>query len=203
MSRAASRARRNSGPASSRAPATYTIAPAALASQLTLQCLHAMLRALPRSPGGRCSCALHRRSSSGSESAGRPAGRLIWVATARMALLGCSAIGMSPPIDMIKTYTAANLQDAHIVLGLLRAEGIEARILNASAQGGLGEIPFTHAYPEIWLVNARDLGRAQRVVEVFEQPPGRGQPIRCAHCGEENPAGFEICWNCQSPIESN
>lgn len=100
---------------------------------------------------------------------------------------------------MIRAYTAANLQDAHILLGLLQAAGIEARLFNVAAQGGLGEIPFTHAYPEIWLVDAADLPRARRVFERFEQPPLAAPPRRCPACGEENPAAFEICWNCAAP----
>lgn len=102
---------------------------------------------------------------------------------------------------MIKVYTAANLQDAHILLGLLNAAGIEARILNACAQGGLGEIPFMHAYPEIWLTESRDFARAREVTERFERPPPGTGPRRCPACGEENPPGFEICWNCSAPTE--
>jgi hypothetical protein len=100
---------------------------------------------------------------------------------------------------MIKAYTAANLQDAHILLGLLRAAGIEARVLNANAQGGLGEIPFSHAYPEIWLAEDRDLGRARQVFERFEQPLPAAPARPCPACGEDNPPGFEICWNCAAP----
>ena len=100
---------------------------------------------------------------------------------------------------MIRAYTAANLQDAHILLGLLQATGVEARVLNAAAQGGLGEIPFTHAYPEIWLVDPADLARARKLFERFERPSSGAQPRRCPACGEENPAAFEICWNCAAP----
>lgn len=101
---------------------------------------------------------------------------------------------------MIKAYTAANLQDAHLLLGLLAASGIEARILNAAALGALGEIPFASAYPEIWLTDARDLARARQIIATFERPPPAAQPVRCASCGEDNPAGFEICWNCGGTI---
>ena len=100
---------------------------------------------------------------------------------------------------MIKAYTAANLQDAHILLGLLKMEGIEARILNANALGGVGEIPFTNAYPEIWLVHARDRERARGTFQAFERPACDAAPARCPACGEDNPAGFEICWNCAAP----
>ncbi len=97
---------------------------------------------------------------------------------------------------MIKTYTAANLQDAYILLGLLQSEGIKARILNANAQGGLGEIPFASTYPEIWLETARDAVRAKGVIEQFERPQSTGLPCTCERCGEESPAGFELCWKC-------
>ena len=99
---------------------------------------------------------------------------------------------------MVKAYVAANLQDAHILLGLLQRAGIEARILNANAQGGLGEIPFVHAYPEIWLAREADLQRARALFAEFERPASAAA-LRCPGCGEENPAGFEICWNCSAP----
>jgi len=104
---------------------------------------------------------------------------------------------------MIKAYTAANLQDAHILLGLLHAEGIDARVFNANAQSGLGEIPFTHAYPEIWVMHERDVPRARSIVAAFERPGASAQSSRCHACGEESPPGFEICWNCQRPTGSN
>src|SRR5262245_674455 len=101
---------------------------------------------------------------------------------------------------MIKAYTAANLQDAHILLGLLASCGIKARVLNASAQGGLGEIPFMHTYPEIWLEDVRDLPEARTIIEEFERPPRGGSPRRCPNCQEENPARFELCWKCGAVI---
>ena len=106
-------------------------------------------------------------------------------------------------IGLIKTYTAANLQDAHIVLGLLASCGIKARILNANAQGGLGEIPFTSAYPELWLDDARDAARAQTIIAEFERPPRGDPPRRCPSCREESPARFEVCWKCGSVIATD
>ena len=101
---------------------------------------------------------------------------------------------------MIKAYTAANLQDAHILLGLLASSGIKARILNASAQGGVGEIPFMHTYPELWLEDARDAARARAVIEEFERPARPEPPRRCPNCQEDNPAQFEVCWKCGTAI---
>jgi len=106
---------------------------------------------------------------------------------------------------MIKAYTAASLQDAYILLGLLHVEGIDARILNANAQGGVGEIPFPSTYPEIWLVHERDCDRARGTFVAFERletPASEHAPTRCSACGEDNPPGFEICWNCAAPTQA-
>jgi hypothetical protein len=101
---------------------------------------------------------------------------------------------------MIKVYTAANLPDAYLLLGLLGAEGIKAHILNANAQGGLGEIPFANTYPEIWLERTGDVQRTKNIIEQFERPQLAGEVLTCGQCGEDNPAGFELCWNCRTPI---
>jgi len=63
---------------------------------------------------------------------------------------------------MLRLCTAANLPEAYLLLHRLAQAGIEARVLNEHAQGGLGEIPFTHAYPEIWIMEAADEERARR-----------------------------------------
>jgi len=92
-------------------------------------------------------------------------------------------------------YRAGDLIEAELLLGLLGAAGIEARLFNSHARGGMGEIPFTETWPEIWLDDERDRERARRVLHEFQRPAPRGSR-RCPSCGEENPAGFELCWQC-------
>jgi hypothetical protein len=97
---------------------------------------------------------------------------------------------------MVKVYSAATLPDAHLVRGLLGQAGIDATVFNENLQGGLGEIPFTHAYPEVWIVDERDLQRAREVIRRIERPaPGLGSVI-CPRCHEGSPGHFEVCWNC-------
>lgn len=96
---------------------------------------------------------------------------------------------------MYRIYSASNLQEAHLLAGLLQQEGIEVHVLNENAIGGMGEIPFTQAWPEIWLEDERDRARAEAVIRRFERP-SESAPIHCPTCGEENPGSFEICWNC-------
>jgi len=103
---------------------------------------------------------------------------------------------------MKKIYSAANLMEAQIMLDLLGHVGIQARLFNENAQGGLGEIPFTHAYPEVWLINERDLERAQAVVSKYETLPVETGVVFCPACGEENPRNFQLCWHCSAGLES-
>ena len=57
---------------------------------------------------------------------------------------------------MKKVYSANNLMEAQIVLDLLEHAYIPAQLFNQHAQSGMGEIPFTHAYPEVWVMRDED-----------------------------------------------
>lgn len=100
---------------------------------------------------------------------------------------------------MLRLYTAADLPEAHLVAQLLERAGIAARVFNEHAQGGLGEIPFTHAWPEVWLLEDADAPRAQRALDAWRKAP-RSAPRRCVGCGEDNPDTFETCWRCGTPL---
>ena len=97
---------------------------------------------------------------------------------------------------MIRIYQAANLPQAHLVAGLLRHAGIEARVLKETAQGGLGDIPFGEAYPEVWIENKEDVVRANAIIAEFESVSVDSGSVACPACGEENPGNFELCWKC-------
>lgn len=101
---------------------------------------------------------------------------------------------------MQRLYTAANLPEAHLVRGLLMAAGIEARVFNEYSPGALGELPASSAYPEIWIEEDRDAARARQVIETYERQTAVSGSRTCRACGEENPAGFAICWHCQQPL---
>jgi hypothetical protein len=97
---------------------------------------------------------------------------------------------------LIRIYSAANLPEAHLLMGLLADAGIRARVLNEYAQGGMGEIPFPNACPEVWIEREADRERALAVVRTYERRGPDPAPRLCAHCGEENPGSFETCWRC-------
>lgn len=97
---------------------------------------------------------------------------------------------------MRRLYDAADLPQAQLLIDRLAAAGIPARLFNENAQGGLGEIPFIAAYPQVWIEDEADWARARAVVERFERPVEPAPARRCPACGEENPGEFELCWSC-------
>lgn len=101
---------------------------------------------------------------------------------------------------MKKIYAAADLPQAHLLLHMLKDAGIEARVLNENMQGGTGEIPFIHTWPEIWLEKTSDQIPAEKIIREFETRKTSTGTIACPDCGEENPANFEACWQCGTTI---
>jgi pentatricopeptide repeat protein len=97
---------------------------------------------------------------------------------------------------MEKLCRAGNLQEAYLILHRLERAGIEARVLNEHAQSGVGQLPFTHAYPEIWVLEPADAARARAIVEAHERAEEASAPRVCPFCREENPGTFELCWRC-------
>lgn len=102
---------------------------------------------------------------------------------------------------MKKLCTATNLMEAHIMLDLLAHANIPARLFNEHAQGGLGDIPFTHAYPEVWVLRENDLARGREIVRAFEKAPVDRRIVFCRACSEENPYNFQLCWHCGAGLE--
>lgn len=103
---------------------------------------------------------------------------------------------------MKKIYSASNLMEAQIVLDLLEHAYIPAQIFNQHAQGVAGEIPFTHAYPEVWIKRDEDYERGKHVIETYENTPVTTGNVQCPTCGEENPANFQLCWKCGGGLEA-
>jgi len=101
---------------------------------------------------------------------------------------------------MKKLCSASNLPNAHLLRNLLEQSGIEARVFNENAQSGAGELPIPDAYPQLWVVDERDVQRAREIIEAFERMPAISATVLCAACTEENPANFQVCWNCGAAL---
>jgi hypothetical protein len=92
--------------------------------------------------------------------------------------------------------------DAQFLADALERAGIEFVIRNRHLQGALGELPPS-LRPELCLLHASDLARAEVIKAEFEQrnaSPVVGEEQRCAACGELSPPNFELCWSCRAPL---
>lgn len=98
--------------------------------------------------------------------------------------------------QMKRLYAAADLIEAQLLKDLLREAGIATDIFNQNARSGTGEIPFTHAYPELWLKNDYDQERARQIIDEYENIEIPAGVTVCGSCQEENPRNFASCWQC-------
>ena len=102
---------------------------------------------------------------------------------------------------MKRIYQANDLPQAYLLKHLLEEAGIPVRVFNENAQGGVGEIPFIHTYPELWVQRDQDEARARKLVLDYERQ--QNEPVEekiCPDCGERNPGTFETCWQCGQPL---
>ena len=102
---------------------------------------------------------------------------------------------------MQRVYSSASLWEAREILALLRQQRIPAMLLNENVAGTPGVLPFNPgmtADAEVWVLDPALVERCERLIAEFQaasQARGEGA-WRCAACGEENPAGFDLCWAC-------
>ena len=105
---------------------------------------------------------------------------------------------------MKKVYSNSDQAAIVIVRELLAQEGIESKVLNENTAAVLGEIPFLHAMPEVW-VRQEDCEVAQTVVEQFESGETLESIARpawtCPNCDEQIDGQFTECWNCAEADE--
>ena len=91
--------------------------------------------------------------------------------------------------------------EAQIMLDLLDHNCISAKLFNEHAQGGLGDIPFTHAYPEVWVIRDSDFERGQAIVNEFEKTPVETRVVFCRLSHEENHINIQLCWQSGAGLE--
>jgi hypothetical protein len=105
-------------------------------------------------------------------------------------------------MTMVEIYRAAHPALAHLLKGLLAAEGIEAIVVGEFAFSVRGEVPLTsETLPRVCVVEDGDASRAREIAVAFDR--GRtdgpmGSNWRCPSCGELVEGQFAICWNCGS-----
>jgi Putative prokaryotic signal transducing protein len=102
---------------------------------------------------------------------------------------------------VIKVFVAQHPTEAHFLKGLLESNGIPSEVQGEALFGVRGEIPFTEAFPEIWVLNDDQVDQALKVLrnrssetdEVDER-----QSWQCSNCGEAVESQFTACWSCNA-----
>lgn len=100
---------------------------------------------------------------------------------------------------MKMVFTAADPVQVGHLRSILESEDIRTLLKNEHLTGGIGELPAVECWPEIWVVDARDYARAQKLLaELRESLDAQvpGEPWRCPDCGEEIEPQFTDCWRC-------
>lgn len=95
---------------------------------------------------------------------------------------------------MKKLLQAPNLVIATLWADQLSGIGIAATVQRAYASGIAGEIPPDQSLPEVWVEDAADADRAQRLLAEWRHAPHRYWA--CPSCHEIVDGPFEQCWNC-------
>ena len=104
---------------------------------------------------------------------------------------------------MKRVFTAANLPEAQLLSDYLESRGVRARIFNANASSALGELPLEASLPQLWVERDDEAARAKDLIDTYFRKTPTGPPVRCPHCGEENPGSFELCWNCGRTLDGS
>ena len=98
---------------------------------------------------------------------------------------------------MKPVFTAKHPTEAHLVRGMLEAEGIRAEVRGDQLYGAFGELPVL---PMVWILDdSLDIEAMRLVGEFFRGTPARRhahQRWTCPACGEQLEGQFTDCWNC-------
>jgi hypothetical protein len=97
---------------------------------------------------------------------------------------------------MFRFYVAQARFDAFLVADRLNQAGIRAHVFNQHASSIVGDVPPDVAQPQVWLEREADRERAGVLLARLTEEAARGGTSRCAACGEDSPANFDLCWNC-------
>jgi hypothetical protein len=99
---------------------------------------------------------------------------------------------------MKRLTTAPNLAIATLWADQLSAAGVATSVQRAYASGAIGHLPPDQTLPELWVEDASEFMRAERLLHELQHPVQRHWA--CRVCREVIEGPFEQCWNCGSAM---
>lgn len=97
---------------------------------------------------------------------------------------------------MQRFFVASHRVEAYLLVDRLAHAGIKAHVFNEHVSSIVGDVPPDVALPQVWLDDDADRARADTVLLEYQAERNRQGSVVCAKCGEDNPATFDLCWNC-------
>lgn len=87
---------------------------------------------------------------------------------------------------------------------ILESEGIRTTVKNEAGSSLAGEVPFTQVFPELWVLEEKDVPRAKDIIRHYlaeaESSATPHKDWTCPNCHETVDGGFAECWNCGTPL---
>ena len=103
---------------------------------------------------------------------------------------------------MKRLSSSVNIAEVGLLKSILEEEGIGCAIRNEQLAMASGGVPFTDCYPELWVLNDEDFGKAQELLARWKNQDGQQLELwTCPRCGEENEGQFGSCWQCSYMID--
>ncbi|SMN12021.1 hypothetical protein SPBRAN_224 [uncultured Candidatus Thioglobus sp.] len=97
---------------------------------------------------------------------------------------------------MKRVYSDEHGWIAEHIKDILCEEGIDCMLKNLGLSGGMGELPPTECWTEIWVMQNQNYDKAKIIIdELLKQQPTTNENWQC-QCGEQIEGQFTACWNC-------
>lgn len=94
-------------------------------------------------------------------------------------------------------HNAKHPTEAHLIRGMLEAEGIRAEVKGDQLYGAFGELPVL---PGVWILDDALAERANQLVMEFLRGSAAQRYAHerwtCTNCGEVLEGQFTACWKC-------
>lgn len=97
---------------------------------------------------------------------------------------------------MIHLKTSEHMTELMPLKTALEVASIDCFIKNEFNGGGLGEIPFTETWPELWIKDETDKNKALAIIESLSIASGALMDWDCPECHERIEKEFQLCWRC-------
>jgi len=98
---------------------------------------------------------------------------------------------------MKKVHSAKDPLMVGHLKNVLATFGIRCVIRNLELSAAAGELPPIDCWPELWVVDDKELAAATAILKKTLAPlESVKRPWRCCGCGEEVEGQFSECWQC-------